>query len=151
MSQDKPIRIYVVHAFSEHPDYLRVFEYLEGRPNFFYVNVSNPDAKLPDARPETAKEELRRQISIAEIVILPVQLFSTDPVLVRYQVDVARSTQKPILSIKSFGDTMAIPKAILDYSADMVDWNDRTIVDAIRRLARGEDTAHWETIEFKLD
>lgn len=151
MSEDKPIRIYVAHVFSDHQGYLRVFEYLEGRPNFFYVNISNPEALLPDTNPETAREEVRKQISLAEIVVLPVEIFAKNPVLVRYQMDTARSTRKPILAIKSFGETISMPKAVFDLASEIVDWNDRAIVDAIRRLARGENTAQWETIEFKLD
>jgi hypothetical protein len=151
MSEDKPFRVFVVHDFSVRQDYLRVFEYLESRANFFYVNVSNPEAKLPDAKPETAKEELRRQIALAEIVILPVESFAKNPVLMRYQIDLARSAKKPVLGIKSFGETVVMPKTVLELANDIVDWNDRAIVDGIRRLARGENTAHWETIEFKLD
>jgi hypothetical protein len=151
MSEDRPFRVYVVHAFGEHPDYLRVFEYLESRPNFFYVNVSNPDAKLPDADPETAKDELRKQVGLAEIVILPVEVFAKNPVLVRFQMDVARSAHKPILGIKSFGETMAMPRAVFELATEIVDWNARAIADGVRRLARGENTAQWETIEFKPD
>jgi hypothetical protein len=44
-----------------------------------------------------------------------------------------------------------MPKAVFDLATEIVDWNDRAIVDGIRRLARGENTAQWETIEFKLD
>ena len=43
MSEKNPIRIYVTHAFASHPDYHRVFEYLEALPNFFYRNCSVPD------------------------------------------------------------------------------------------------------------
>ena len=32
-----------------------------------------------------------------------------------------------------------------------IDWSERELVDAIRRQARHEDTARWDTIEFKLD
>jgi hypothetical protein len=39
----------------------------------------------------------------------------------------------------------------MDSAADMVDWNDRVITDAVRRLARGEDTQAWDVIEFDMD
>jgi hypothetical protein len=32
--------------------------------------------------------------------------------------------------------------------AEHIDWNAREMVDAIRRVARGEDTARWEVIDF---
>ena len=43
MSAGNPIRVFVTHLFSSHPDYHRVFEYFESTSNFFYVNCSKPD------------------------------------------------------------------------------------------------------------
>ncbi len=151
MSESDPIRLYVVHTFTEHADYLRVFEYLESRPNFYYTNCSNPNAKPNSSDSEVVKDELRKQIERAEIVILPVTLFATDPVLVTFQVDAAKGLKKPVLAIKSFGDTVVIKKSLLDKADDTVDWNNRTIAEGIRRLARNDKSGQWEVIEFKLD
>ena len=151
MSEANPIRVFVAHVFAEDPEYLRVFEYLESRPNFYYHNCSNPGARPAGNDSEAAKEELRRQIDLAETVILPVTLFSTNPVLVTFQVDAAKGLKKPVLAIKSFGETVAIKKSLLDKADDIVDWNDRTIVEAIKRLARNDSSGQWEVIEFKLD
>lgn len=101
MSEANPIRVFVVHTFSEHPDYLRVFEYLESRPNFYYHNCSNPASRPASGTSEALQEELRRQIQLAEIVILPVTLFATNPVLVTFQVDAAKGLKKPVLAVKS--------------------------------------------------
>ncbi len=61
VSEKNPIRVYVTHAFASHPDYHRVFEYLEALPNFFYRNCSVPD-HLPQASgKEALKEEYRTQ------------------------------------------------------------------------------------------
>ena len=151
MSESDPIRVYVVHTFTEHPDYLRVFEYLESRPNFFYTNCSNPGGKPNSSDSEVIKDELRKQIQRAEIVILPVTLFTTNPVLVTFQVDAAKGLKKPVLAIKSFGETVAIKKSLLDKADDIVDWNNRTIAEGIKRLARNDNSGQWEVIEFKLD
>jgi hypothetical protein len=151
MSESNPFKVFVVHTFAEHPDYLKVFEYLESRPNFYYKNCSMPGAKPASRDSEAAKEELRRQIQRAEIVILPVTLFATDPVLVTFQVDAAKGLRKPVLAVKSFGETLAIKKSLLDKADDIVDWDDRTICEGIKRLARGDNSGQWEVIEFKLD
>jgi hypothetical protein len=151
MSESNPFRVYVVHPFTEHPDYVKVFEYLESRPNFYYKNCSNPAGKPPSGDSEAVKEELRRQIEPAEIVILPVQVFATNPVLATFQVDAAKGMKKPVLVVKSFGETVAVKKSLLDKADDVVDWNDRTIVEAIKRLARNDNSGQWEVIEFKLD
>lgn len=150
-SESNPVRVFVVHAFEEHPDYLKVFEYLESRPNFFYTNCSNPEARPNRNDHEAVKDEFRRQIEAAEIVILPVTLFSVNPVLVTFQVDAAKSMNKPVLAVKSFGETMVIKKSLLDKANDIVDWNDRAIAEAIKRLARHDQSGQWEVVEFKLD
>ena len=44
-----------------------------------------------------------------------------------------------------------IPKAIADLSTEVIEWDERALVDAIRVHARHEKTGRWDTIEFKLD
>lgn len=151
MSESNPVRIFVVHAFKEHQDYLRIFEYLESRPNFFYQNCSKPDASPPGNDSDRLKEELRRQIDASEIVIFPVAMFVDNPVLVTFQVDTAKRLNKPVLAVKAFGDSIAIKKSLLDKADDIVDWNNRAISEAVKRLARHDNSGQWEVIEFKLD
>ena len=59
MSQANPIRLFVTHSWETSDDYLRVFEYLESAPNFFYRNYSTPD-KRPGGDKEALREDLRR-------------------------------------------------------------------------------------------
>jgi hypothetical protein len=44
-----------------------------------------------------------------------------------------------------------VPKVIAELAHETLDWDARTLVDAIKRQARHEETNRWETIEFKLD
>ena len=151
VSATDPFRIFVTHTFEDNEDYQRVFEYLESRDNFFYMAFSNP-ANIPGAGgPEAIKEELRNQINPAEVVIMPVALYDKNRDLIGFQMDVAQAFNKPIVAIQSFGETVTIEKKIIDRCNEMIDWNDRTIIEAIRRQARNEDTTQWETIEFTLD
>lgn len=151
MSERDPIRIFVTHVFKKDVEYLRVFEYLESRDKFFYLNSSNPDAMPPSGGLEAAKEELRKQIEPAETIVMPVAHFDENPELIKFQMDVAQAAKKPIIAIKSFGETVAIQKEVIDRAVDIVEWNDRTITDAIRRAARNEDTTMWEVVEFDMD
>lgn len=151
MSESNPYRIYVVHNFQPSEDYQRVFEYLESRDNFFYVNSANIEAMPATGGAEAIKEELRNQIKPAEVAIMPIATFDANPDLVRFQMDMAQACKIPLLAIESFGGTVAIPKEIIDRCADMIEWNDRSLINAIKKLARGEDTSQWETIEFNLD
>jgi hypothetical protein len=150
MSDASPIRVFVSHLFEKHPDYLRVFEYLESREKFLYLNVSDPE-KLPGGGKEGLKDELRSQIKAAEVMVLPVSIYSLNRDLVTFQMDCAGAFSKPILGVKSFGETVVIHKIILERAADIIDWDARALVDAIRHHARHENTARWDIVEFKLD
>ena len=151
MSEKDPIRIFVCHLFKEDVDYQRVFEYLESREKFFYINYANPDNVPGAGGIEAIKEEYRNQIKPAEIIVLPVAIFEQNQDLVRFQMDVAEAFKKPILAIQSFGGTVALQKEVVDRAADVVEWNDRVLTDAIRKVARNEETSKWEVIDFDLD
>ena len=150
MSDASPIRVFVSHLFEKNPDYLRVFEYLESRDKFLYLNFSDPE-KLPGGGKEGLKDELRSQIKSAEVMVLPVSIYEMNRDLVTFQMDCAGAFSKPIIGVKSFGETVVIQKIILERAADVVDWDARSLVDAIRHHARHENTARWDIVEFKLD
>jgi hypothetical protein len=150
MGNREPIRIFVTHLFARHTDYLRVFEYLESVENFAYLNLSDPD-RVPAGGREGLKEELRQQMREAEVVIMPLTIYAENKDLVTFQLDAAGAFNKPVLAIKAFGDTLMLKRDLMDRLRDIVEWNERSIADGIRRLARQEDTQRWEVIEFKLD
>ena len=51
----------------------------------------------------------------------------------------------------SFGANAVLPKQITDFSDQIVEWDGRALVDAIKSQARHEESNRWDTIEFKLD
>ncbi|HXZ59650.1 MAG TPA: hypothetical protein VEG26_05670 [Steroidobacteraceae bacterium] len=150
MSQANPVRLFVTHAWENSDDYLRVFEYLESARNFFYKNFSTPD-KRPSGDKEALREDLRRQIAPVEAVIALSSLHATQPDLLTFQLLYAQANHKPVLLMKPFGGGREAPKAILDLTNEVIDWDERALVDALRRQARHEETTRWDTIEFKLD
>ena len=150
MSQANPVRIFVTHTWEDSDDYLRVFEYLESARHFFYRNSSTPDRRPPGDK-EALKEDLRRQIAPAEAVVGLSSLFDRHQDLLTFQLLYAKASDKPVVLMKPFGSRKEVPKTILDLADEVVDWDERALVDAIRRQARHEDTTRWDTIEFKLD
>ncbi len=150
MSQANPIRLFVTHLWEAADDYLRVFEYLESSRNFFYKNYSVPERR-PAGDREAQKQELRAQISPVEVVVALSGLFAQDQDLLTFQLLYAKASQKPVLLVRPFGSEKAVPKALTDLADEVVDWDERALVDAIRRQARHEETTRWDTIEFKLD
>jgi hypothetical protein len=150
MSAKNPIRVYVTHSFASHSDYHRVFEYLEAVPNFFYRNTSVPDHLPSTAGKEGLKEEYRTQMKMAEVVIALSSLYVENEFWTSYQMDVAQATGLPLIAVEPFGVSAKVPAELAKRAAEVVGWNERLIVDAIRRQARHEDTQRWDTIEFKL-
>lgn len=150
MSQANPVRLFVTHAWEAGDDYLRVFEYLESARNFFYRNLSAPE-KRPGGDKEAGKEELRRQIAPVEAVIALSSLFDAHRDLVTFQLLYAQASQKAVVLLKPFGSQKPVPKELADLAHEIIDWDERALVDAIRRQARHEETTRWDTIEFKLD
>jgi hypothetical protein len=150
ISQHDPVRLFVSHAFEPSDDYDRVFEYLESSHNFYYRNCSDP-SRAPHGDREAMKEELRKQIALAEVVIIPSGLYRRHQELVDFQLNCAKGTDKPVVVLESFGVKQKLPVQLEALGDEKVEWNERDIADAIRRQARHEDTARWDVIDFKMD
>lgn len=151
MSENNPIRLFVTHLYAPDEAYFRVFEYLESQPNFFYINLATPEKPPRSKDKEPIREDLRRQMADAEVVVLLSSLHARDPVLIEYQGLYAQSANKPLIVMEPFGTTEAVPAKLREMADEVVPWNGREMADAIRRQARHEDTTRWDTIEFKLD
>jgi hypothetical protein len=151
MSQRDPIRVFVTHNWQGSDDYLRVFEFLESARNFYYRNCSTPEKPPADTGIEARREDLRRQINGAEVLVALGSLGATQPELLVFQVNYAKSSNKPVVLLGGFGRDIEIPRYITDLADERVGWDERALVDAIRRQARHEETTRWDTIEFKLE
>ncbi len=150
MSEDNPIGIFVTHTFSDNPDYIRVFEYLESVSNFFYKNCSDPDQRPASGDKEALKEELRRQLTAAEIVLLPAGMYAEQRDWLMYQMVAAKASGIPLVALEPFGGVGNVHADITARAVATVAWNEREIVDAVRQYARGEQTTRFDTIEFEL-
>ena len=147
MSESNPIRVFVTHSFGESENYLRVFEFLESVDRFYYVNVSRPDAS-PNGGMDAVKDELIAQIKLAEAMFVMPDLYDKQPDLVNFMMDVADANKIPMIVIRPFGQVSETPPDLISRCKEHIEWNSREFVDALRRQARNEDTARWETIDF---
>jgi hypothetical protein len=81
-------------------------------------------------------------------VVVLASLYLEKPDLVRFQLDAAEANRKPTVAIRPFGGLAATPKELAARVKENVEWNERAIVDALKKLARNEDTSRWEVIDF---
>jgi hypothetical protein len=150
ITQQNPIRLFVCHVWVEDEDYHRIFEYVESSPTFFYRNTSKPDARPPGDK-EALRESLRNQIAEAEVMIVPAALYRRNVDWVEFQMHCAKAYDKPIIVLEPFGSTDTIAPAVQELADDVVPWDQRQLIDAIKREARHEETTRFDVIEFKLD
>jgi hypothetical protein len=150
MSQNNPIRLFITHAWDTSDEYLRIFEYLESSRNFFYKNFSAPE-KVPSGGKEADREELRRQIAPAECVIALPGLYRQQSELLLFEMTFAKASDKPVVLMKPFGANAVLPKEITSLADQVVEWDGRALVDAVKAQARHEESHRWDTIEFKLE
>lgn len=151
MSEKNPIRVFVSHTFQESDDYLRVFEFLESVDNFFYLNCSKPENMPGGGGLPAIKDELIAQIKESEAVVILASQYLEKTDLTKYQMDVAEANEIPTIGIRPFGGVAESPPELIERVNAHIEWNEREMVDAIKKHARLEDTSRWETVEFTLD
>jgi hypothetical protein len=150
VTQRNPVRLFVCHVWRPDEDYHRVFEYLESANNFFYRNTSTPDQR-PQGDREALREDLRKQIGNAEVVILTSSLYRKNVDWIEFQLHCAKAFDKPVVVLEPFGAKDTIAPAVQEIADEVVPWDQRQLVDAVKRQARHEETTRFDVIEFKLD
>jgi hypothetical protein len=68
-----------------------------------------------------------------------------------FQLHFAKASNKPVVLLPGFGCELALPRDVTDLIDAQAGWDERALVDAIRRQARHEETQRWDTIEFKIE
>lgn len=148
MSEKKPIKVFASHMFEESYDYLRLFEFLEGVDHFYYINVSKPENIPGSGGLQSIKDELIEQIKASEAIYVLSSAYEQRPDIVKFIMDVADASHKNMIAIRPFGSTSETPPEMLERCKEEIGWNDRDMADALRRQARGENTARWEVLDF---
>lgn len=150
MSESNPIRVYAVHGWEKDEDYVRLFEYLESADNFYYRALSDPEAGSSQGDGVAARRTMIGDaLKQAECVVCTAGTWERHHDWARFTVDIANARELPIIAIEHFGPKN-INIQLKAHAAETVGWDSRSIVDAIRREARHEDTQRFDTIEFDL-
>ncbi|NND65362.1 MAG: hypothetical protein HKM24_05290 [Gammaproteobacteria bacterium] len=144
--QHNPYKIFVSHCWEADDEYVRLFEYLGETTNFFYDNSCNPTVPAV-VEPEALRAELRKQIEPAECVIILATHFVQNIPLIRAQIEMARELGKPIVAVEPFS-AAAMPPELEGAADEKVPWYNKTITNAIKKLARGEDSPAYEVLDF---
>ena len=148
MSENNPIRVFATHVFEETIDYLRVFEFLESADRFYYVNVSKPENVPDSVDPQSIKDELIAQIKLSEAMFVIPDLYDAQPEMANFMMDVADANKIGKIGLRPFGGMAEMPEPLAERCQESIEWNEREMIDALKRQARGEDTSRWEVLDF---
>lgn len=148
MSESNPIKVFATHAFEESLDYLRLFEFLESVDRFYYINVSKPENIPGSGGLQAIKDELIEQIKASEAIVVLPDVLDQKGDLVHFMMDVAEANKIGMIAIRPFGGMSETPEDIVERCAEHIEWNDRDMVDSLKRQARGLNTARWEVLDF---
>jgi hypothetical protein len=128
----RPYKVFISHAWDYSQDYWRVVRFLNDEPYFLWENMS-----VPEHDPITTDEleyELRNQMRPANVFLIIAGMYAGNREWIDFELAFARRTGRPIIEIIRWG-AERVPAAIQDAAVEMVGWNGRSIVQAIRRFA----------------
>ncbi len=145
MAQENPFKLFISHGWEEDDDYLRLLEYLGDSKDFYYVNLSQTTDR--PANPDDLRAQIHEQMVRAEVVIMLSGQYFDHADMLDLEMATARRLVKPMLAIEPFGPK-SMPDKVREQADQTAPWYNRSIVDGIKYLARGEDTMRFEVIDF---
>ena len=130
--QKKIYNLFISHAWKYDADYYKVVSWLDNS-DIKYKNYSVPSHDPLDANnTKKLKEELTGQISPSSVVIVISGMYAAHSEWIDYEIDEAVRMNKIILGLKPWGSER-IPKKIQDYATEMIGWQSKSLIDAIKR------------------
>ena len=148
ISQQNPVRVFVSHASSRRTT-ITACSSTWSSHNFFYRNCSDPAQRGTGER-DKLKDELRRQIALAEVVIVPSGQYGAHPEWIDFQLNCAKGLDKPVIVLEAFGVKEKMPvqlEALATRSSSGTSGRSRTRSAARRvtriRRAGTPSTSNW--------
>lgn len=126
--------VFICHDWEYGADYYRICEFLEATSNFNWKNLSVPEHD-PLANDDTLERELRNQVRPADVMLVLAGMYTARSAWMDWEMRFARRIGKPIIGIVPWGNTR-VPVAVQRNATEIVGWNTRSIVNAIRYHGR---------------
>ena len=145
MPAENPYKLFISHGWEEDDDYLRFLDYLGDSKDFYYVNLSRTVER--PLNPDELRADLEAQMKRAEVVILLSGQYFDHAEMLDLEMAMARRLVKPMLAIEPFGPK-SMPDIVREQADQTAPWYNRSIVDGLKYLSRGEDTMRFEVIDF---
>ncbi len=126
--------VFICHDWQYNSDYHRICEFLDEAEYFRWQNLSVPEHE-PLATDESLQHNLRNQIRPADVMLVVAGMEAARSWWMKWEIKFARRIGMPIVGIRPWGG-MQIPAVVDRGAREIVSWNSRSVVDAVRRNAR---------------
>ncbi|WP_280551638.1 TIR domain-containing protein [Halomonas sp. 25-S5] len=127
-------RLFISHAWSYSEKYQRAIKFINAAPNFIWTNFSVPvDKKFENMSRRALEEELCQQIRPIQCVVVLAGMYVAHSGWIQFEIDYAKSLNKPILGIIPWGAERT-PASVKLAANKMVGWNAASIVSGIREI-----------------
>ncbi len=131
----KKYHLFISHAWTYDRSYYKLVSMLKQAKNFKWSNYSVPKHdRLPVKTNKQLDAGLIRQIRPTHAVIIISGMYAVYRKWIQREIEIAQQMHKPIIGIKPRG-SQKTPRAVQTAANEMVCWNTKSIVNAIRRLS----------------
>lgn len=127
--------VFISHSWTYDNDYKRIRGWLEQSPYFHFHDYSVPITKPLDTKGKSdLQKKLRDRIKVCSCVIIISGMYANYSEWIDYEIDTAIEYGKPIIGVRPWGN-LRTPLKIQNNATEMVGWNMKSVVDAIRKHA----------------
>ncbi len=133
MPELKVRMLFISHAWQYDDAYLTLEKWFNLAPNFYWKNCSIPStAALPDKTTAGLAAGITRQINPAQGVLIIAGMYAAHSGWIDYELGEAKRLNKTIIGIRPWGQ-QRLPVKIQDAADVLVNWNNSSIIDAVRQ------------------
>ena len=131
----KNYRLFISHAWDYGGDYYRLVNLLEEAKRFRMIDYSVPQHDpLVVNNTRALQSALDRQVRQVNAVLIISGMYVNHRDWIQYEINLAQRYSKPIIGIRPRGSQI-VPIAVQTAAIEMVGWNTKSIVSAIRKYA----------------
>ena len=128
-------RLFISHSWAYGDAYERLVEFFHEHPNFSWLDYSVPrDDPIHNANNDTQLyNAIKAQMAPVKCVVIMAGVYSSYSKWINKEIEIAKNVySKPIIAVEPWASERT-SQIVKDNSDEVVKWQSKSIVDAIRR------------------
>jgi hypothetical protein len=137
MPKLKTYRLFISHSWTYPEAYEKLVSFFNEHPNFEWTNYSVPkDDPVHNAKNDTQLyNAIKVQIAPVHCVVMLAGVYSTYSKWINHEIAISKTDyKKPIIAVEPWASERT-SKVVKDNADEIVKWQSKSIVDAIRKHA----------------